>query len=187
LFTIALLSVVPVFVGHVLDGRDAVHESDFGLHLYLRENAALGIASLAIILIGLMVTWAGYVKKVRWAWFVMFVIVWGWALPNLVYRDVVYPLSRHLLSISDFPSLLAEALLGAGFPRDFARGFVQLTVIFALMVVALVLPLKAFAQTEETQRAVTKPTRKLFLGSAVSLLVVATGLLAWVHLRVYWR
>lgn len=145
LFTIALLWLVPPFVQNVLGGRAAVHENDFGLRLYLRESAALGVASLAILLIGLIVTWTGFISKVRWAWFVMFVIVWGWALPNLVYPDVVYPISRHLLSITDLPAIFLEGLLGhAGFPRDFARGFVQLTVIFALMVIALVLPIRSF-------------------------------------------
>jgi hypothetical protein len=145
LFTIALLWLVPPFVRHVLDGRAAVHESDLSLRLYLRESAALGVASLAIILIGLIVTWAGYIKKIRWAWLLMFVIVWGWALPNLVYPDVVYPVSRHLVSFADFPAIFLEALLGhAGFPRDFARGFAQLTLIFLLMVIALALPMKSF-------------------------------------------
>ena len=153
LFTIALLWLVPPFVKHVLDGRAAVHENDLGLRLYLRESASLGIASLAIVLIGLIVTWAGYIRKLRWAWFVMFVIVWGWAVPNLVFPDVLYPVSRQLVSITDFPAIFLEALLGhAGFPRDFARGFVQLTVIFVLMVIALVLPMRSFFWGREIGR-----------------------------------
>src|SRR5208337_4272532 len=38
-----------------------------------------GFGSLAVLGIGLIVTWAGYTKGVRWTWFVMFVIVWVWA------------------------------------------------------------------------------------------------------------
>ncbi len=145
LFTIALLWLVPPLVQHVLDGRAAVHENDFGLRLYLRESAALGIASLAIVLIGLIVTWAAYIRKVRWAWFVMSVIVWGWVVPNLVHPDVMYPVSRHLIGITDLPALFLEAILGhAGFPRDASRNLVQLTVIFLLMVIALVLPIRSF-------------------------------------------
>ncbi len=145
LFTISLLWLVPPFVQHVLDGRGAVRESNLGLRLYLRESASLGIASLAIILIGLIVTWAGYVRKVRWAWLLMFVIVWGWAFPNMVYPDVVYPVSRRLVSITDLPAICLEALLGrAGLPRDFARDFAQLSMIFVLMVIALILPIKSF-------------------------------------------
>jgi len=159
LFTIALLWLVPPFVQHVLDGRAALHENDFGLRLYFRGSVALGIASLAIVLIGLIVTWTGFIRRVRWAWFVMFVIVWGWALPNLVYADVVYPVSRHLLSITDLPAIFLEGLIGhAGLPRDFARGFVQLTVIFALMVIALVLPIRSFFWGPEVGRQQHSPT-----------------------------
>lgn len=145
LFTIALLWLVPPFLQHVLDGRAAVHESDLGLRLYFRERAALGVASLTIILIGLIVTWAGYIKKARWAWLLMFVIVWGWALPNLLYPEVVYPVSRQLVSITEFPTIFLEAVLGrVGLPRTFAREFAQLTVVFVLMVIALVLPMRWF-------------------------------------------
>ena len=78
------------------------------------ERARLSVLLLlAILLIGLIVTWTGFISKVRWAWFVMFVIVWGWALPNLVYPDVVYPISRHLLSITDLPAIFPE---GAAWP-----------------------------------------------------------------------
>jgi len=36
---------------------------------------------MALISIGLIVTWTGYVKAVRSAWFIMFIIVWFWAFP----------------------------------------------------------------------------------------------------------
>ena len=46
--------------------------------------APVGFASLAIILIGLIVAWTGYLNKIRWAWLVMFVIVWMWAFPTMI-------------------------------------------------------------------------------------------------------
>src|SRR5260370_4907111 len=45
---------------------------------------AQSVASLAIILIGLIVVWTGYAKRSRPAWFVMFVIVWFWAFPRFI-------------------------------------------------------------------------------------------------------
>ena len=52
-----------------------------------------GIASLTIICIGLIVTWMGYIKRLRWTWFVLLVIVWGWAYPILAIRVLIFNLS----------------------------------------------------------------------------------------------
>ena len=123
----------------VLAGRDAVHENDFGIRLYLRQTA-LGFASLAVILIGLITTWAGYIKNVRWAWFVMFVIVWGWALPVMAFPDFVYPIYRRALSIPSFSGLIGAAFSKPGMARTIAHEMV----IFVVMVIALVLPIKSF-------------------------------------------
>jgi len=41
----------------------------------------LSVACLAVILIGLIITWTGYIKRERWTWFVMFIVVWAWAFP----------------------------------------------------------------------------------------------------------
>jgi len=145
LFTIALLGLVPPFFENAFAGHDkaAFQRLDWALRLYSRLMDLFSIAALAIVLIGLIVTWAGYVNKVRWTWFVMFVIVWGWAFPVLVFPDVVYPLYRGALVVPGFfgmIGLIREALHEPGF----ARHLVQLIVIFVLMVIALVLPMKAF-------------------------------------------
>jgi len=97
--------------------------------------APFGITSLAIIVIGLVVTWAGYIKGVRWTWFVMFVIVWVWAFPALM-LPLLYPWH------STFS--IAQTLTTAIDESGIARGFVELVLIFLLMVVALVLPAKTF-------------------------------------------
>jgi hypothetical protein len=47
-------------------------------------SQTIGSASLAIILIGLVVTWSGFVNRVRWTWFVMFIMVWVWLFPWLI-------------------------------------------------------------------------------------------------------
>ena len=93
----------------------------------------LGVVSLAVILIGLIVTWAGYIKGVRWTWFVMFVIVWVWAFPVLLLPYL--QLWRNVVAITEW---LPDAIKQSGPSRD----FVEVVLIFVLMVLALVLPVK---------------------------------------------
>jgi hypothetical protein len=97
--------------------------------------APLGITSLAIIAKGLVVTWAGYIRGVRWTWLVMFVVVWVWAFPVRVF-PFLYPWHAGY-SISE---TIEEALHGNWNARD----FLKVVLAFLLMVVALVLPLKTF-------------------------------------------
>jgi hypothetical protein len=100
-------------------------------------DAPIGITSLAIIVIGLVVTWAGYIKGVRWTWFVMFVIVWLWAFPVLV-----LPLFYPWPGASSILQSLAPTLESAIREKGIARYVVKTSLIFLLMVVALVLPAK---------------------------------------------
>lgn len=83
LFTVAFVCLIAPCWANALAGR---HTQD--LDAAWREVARLihqdGVASLAIICIGLIVTWMGYVNKIRWTWFVMFIIVWGWAFPHMI-------------------------------------------------------------------------------------------------------
>lgn len=97
--------------------------------------APVGVASLAVIAIGLIVTWAGYFRGVRWTWFVMFVIVWVWALPLFILQYVQHPPSATGL-ISGIGTAVRE--------RGPARDFVESVLIFLLMLIALVLPAKKF-------------------------------------------
>jgi hypothetical protein len=97
-----------------------------------RLTGERGVLSLTIILIGLIVIWAGYVKRTRWTWFVMFIIVFGWAFTELMLpwlTTVVAPWE-----------LVLAAVRGAGQ----ARGIVEAILIFSLMVIALFLPARAF-------------------------------------------
>jgi|ERR1017187_7497113 hypothetical protein len=155
LFTIALLWFIPLSVRQYLDWRYALgRETDFGLRLYFRELRDFAIASLAIALIGLIVTWAGYVKKARWTWFVMFVIVWGWAFPDMAYPDFVHPWYKGAISIKDVPA----AIIAFGTPQaDLASGLAQEVAIFVLMMIALVLPMKSFFWRGEKQATAPAP------------------------------
>jgi hypothetical protein len=107
-------------------------------------SAPLGISSLTIIAIGLVVTWTGFVKAIRWTLFVMFVIVWLWAFPVLV-LPYFYPW-RIAGSIAQAfgPSEWIRTLKGAINERGMARAFLESLVAFVLMVVALILPAKTF-------------------------------------------
>jgi hypothetical protein len=57
--------------------------------------------------------------------------------------------------------------------------------IFSLMVIALLLPIKSFFFASEAERPPHAPSPKLIGGSAVIVLVTVTALLAWVHLQVF--
>jgi len=94
-----------------------------------------GFGSLAVIAIGLIVTWAGYTKGVRWTWFVMFVIVWVWAFPLFMLSFVLRWRDAALLL-----PMFARAMRESGVSRNFAGIFLA----FVLLVLALVLPLKSF-------------------------------------------
>src|SRR5260370_1679312 len=77
LFTIAFLSCIPPILGTALTGRHPNPALDPNLAEATRLIGDLGVASLAILFIGLTVTWTGYVKRVRWTWFDMFIILWS--------------------------------------------------------------------------------------------------------------
>jgi hypothetical protein len=137
LFTVAFVCLIPPCWASALAGRHT-QDLDAAWAEIARLIHQLGIASLAIIFIGLIVTWAGYVNKTRWTWFVMFIIVWGWAFP-LMLLPLILPLFRALsVPVSE---LLLDALKEPGVDRD----GVEEILIFLLMLLALILPIKSFA------------------------------------------
>jgi hypothetical protein len=108
-----------------------------------RSDSIVGKLTLALVFIGLIVTWTGYLSKVRWTWFVMFILVSG-----LVFHPGILPVIMH-------PQWVVEAvyefiLEAAGkkpvtIPWDMAWRAVFLPIlIFSLMVIAIFLPVKSF-------------------------------------------
>ena len=83
LHTVALLCLIQPALWNYSSGRNRalLAQLDEGFRAEAHTAHYLGIASLSIILIGLIVLWTGYVKRSRSAWLVMFVIVWFWAFP----------------------------------------------------------------------------------------------------------
>jgi len=136
LFTIALFWLVPICLRAALAGRDkaALEALDVGYRTAAQTMGDLGVASMAIIFIGLIITWTGYVKSARPAWFVMFIVVWVWAFPLLV-----LPFLPDIIRIP-FAELVSRALREPGTSRSSAHA----VLIFTLMVIALILPIKSF-------------------------------------------
>jgi energy-coupling factor transporter transmembrane protein EcfT len=147
LLTLALLIPMPAMLGNAWTVPQTRFDiaGRMGIQNYY---APIGFASLAIIVIGLIVTWAGYIKGVRWTWFVMFLIAWGWAFPVLVLAEFHW---RNMLPIAQWPPL---ALKGRG-PQ---LGFAEAVLTLLLMVLALVLPAKTFILGRGV--AQTKPLTK---------------------------
>jgi len=103
LFTIAFLLLVPTVWRDAQSGVPFWH---FGRAA--REDRALldsmspgvadsvlllgqsGLAGLAVILVALIVLWNGYVRKLKWTWFVMLIIAWGWYFPLFIYQNLSY-------------------------------------------------------------------------------------------------
>lgn len=145
LFTVALLMLTPA----MWRAAATIRESFMWGHWPETEDwppnclGPAGIASLAVILIGLIVTWAGYIKGVRWTWPVMFVIAWVWAFPALI-LPYLRPWKGEATNAQLFASTISQG--GRGW------SLVEILVAFVLMVVALILPAKTFIMRRPTER-----------------------------------
>ena len=135
LFTLALLIPAPPMLWNAWTVRQTLIVVA-GRMLVPNYYAPIGLASLAIILIGLIVTWTGYVRGVRWTWFVMFLIAWGWAFPVLVLAGFHW---RNMMPMAQWPT----PRTGRG-PQ---LGFTASALTFLLMVLALALPVKTFVSS----------------------------------------
>jgi hypothetical protein len=175
LFTIALACLVPMFWANVITDRDRIQLAKLGdgFRLDAQRMSDLSVVCLAVVLIGLIVLWTGYVKRTRASWGVMFVVVWLWAFPLLV-----LPLfTREGLSIREW---LYTVIYYRG-----ASPWAKSNLVFLLMVIALLLPVKSFFLKAEAPRPIHRPSRKLIGGSATVALLVVVALLAWIRLSAY--
>jgi len=121
LFTIALLFRVPDCL------RDAAYMKDVLLQ-------TVGFASLANIFVGLVVVWTGFIRRYRWAWLVMFIIVSVWAFPALL-----LPLFHGKIVVT-FVEWLEEAWHWPGSARIYGEN----VILVSIMLIALLLPVKSF-------------------------------------------
>jgi energy-coupling factor transporter transmembrane protein EcfT len=126
LFTVALVSCVPGYLNATRETDDLVLQG-------------AGFAFLTIICGGLLVTWMGFVRRIRWAWFAMAIIVWVWAFPVFV-----LPYLQHNIPIT-LREWVSDALRHRGPHRDSTEGFL----VFAVMLIALTLPIKSFFEERD--------------------------------------
>jgi hypothetical protein len=161
LFTVALVCLIPTFWANVITDHDKIWlaKLDDGYRAAARTTSDLSLACLAVILIGLIVVWTGYIKRVRWTWAVMFIVVWVWAFPLLV-----LPLLGHKRSLS-IPEWIYTAV---SYPGT-ARAWAEMVLIFLLMVIALLLPIRSFFLVREKQGPRHGPSLKV-IAAALSQL-----------------
>jgi hypothetical protein len=176
LFTIALLNLLPAGRWYFSSPTDAVAMArlDAGFRAQLQAWHYLGIASLAIILIGLIVTWTGYVKRARSAWLVMFVVTWAWAFPLFAWPYLKGP------RVFTLPEWIFNAIYEPGSPRTAA----QLVATVSLMAVALLFPMKSFFLARKEPAPIHNLSRTLVGRSAATLLILI-AVFVWIHVQVY--
>lgn len=143
LFTVALLWMVPVCSGLALSGRHrrVLEGLDACCQGELYTTGHLGEATMALIFVGLIVTWTGYVKGVRSAWFVMFIIVWVWAFPLLLFSWSIPDIRG-----TPFPESISRAYTPPPSASDWLFGLEH----FTPMVIALILPIRSFFWSSKT-------------------------------------
>jgi hypothetical protein len=143
LFTIALACFIPPEWANVLEGYVDTQGLDVWRREALRSFSDVGKLTLALIIIGLIVTWTGYLNKVRWTWFVMFILVYGLVFQLRIFPFVVHP--RWVVETVSDLILEAAGKKPVTISWDMAwRAFIYPISIFLLMVIALFLPVKSF-------------------------------------------
>lgn len=142
LYTIALLLPLPAMLENAATWREAMFT--VGEHNLVQNwRAPIGFASLSIIVIGLIVTWTGYIRGVRWTWPVLFIIAWGWAFPVLVLPIVQSVSTAGMTSLKE---LLSVALREPGPQRSFAMYYGGFLLTLLLMTIALLLPIRTLVR-----------------------------------------
>ena len=142
LFTIALVCLIPPVWNHVLTGYGDLRGINAAWRSYVRSDSEVGELSLALVIIGLIVTWTGYLNKVRWTWFVMFILVSGLAIPLGILPFVAHP--RLVVETVSEWILEAAGKKPATTPWNLVWAFFETISIFLLMVIAMLLPVKSF-------------------------------------------
>jgi hypothetical protein len=177
LFTIALLNLIPAGLWYYSSPTDKVFLAglDTDVRAQLQTWHYYGVASLAIILIAMIVVWTGYIKRARSAWFVMLVVTWAWAFPLFAWPYLRGP------KVFTLPEWIYNAIYEPGVPRSAS----QLVVTFSLMVIALLLPLKSFFLSRETPVPIRTLSLRFVGRSAVTVLLLVIALFVWIHAQVY--
>lgn len=136
IFTIAFLLLIPTSWGNAQAGHDKAALESMGSELanYAVLLGQCGVAGLAVILLTLTVVWKGYIKKLQWTWFVMFVIVLGWYFPLFVLPSMKYLEGFNLI----------KWLSSLEHPSSWSFNPPVWVLIFLMMLAALTLPARSF-------------------------------------------
>ena len=107
-----------------------------------------GLASLTVIIVGLIVIWTWLVRGSRVAWAIMAVIVWVWAFPfMMIFR-------LHLGSLGSLSLSELEDWIVLAWSQDgLARVSLMNPIMASLMFIGLVLPLRALFRTGKPARS----------------------------------
>jgi hypothetical protein len=103
-----------------------------------------GLASLTVIIVALIVTWTGLAAGSRVAWVIMAVIVWVWAFPIMMISRL------HIGPVS--PSQLRDWIVSAWRQDGLPRVALMNPIMFSLMLIGLVLPLRALFRIGKLER-----------------------------------
>jgi hypothetical protein len=137
IFLASCLLLTPAFFWVLPYMIDCARYTGTDITRYMTQTA--GLASLTIIVVGLIVIWTGLVRGSRVAWVIMAVIVWVWAFPIMI---LISPMRvKHIIThpLSDWSYLVLEAWHGG----HLAQVLLGNTVFFLLMLVGLILPVRA--------------------------------------------
>jgi len=137
LLTVSLAALVP----------ENLHCAGTWRQLFLQETSRfsvrnylmpIGFASLAVDLVSLIVIWEAYIRRQRWAWFAMFIVVWVYAFPVYVlwFLEVLIRSPDRI----DWSAGFWGAVKGPGLERYFAEDLAN----FLLMAFALLVPVRSF-------------------------------------------
>jgi len=183
LFTIALLCLIPASWGSALSGHDKAFlaQLDAGLRAAAITMSYVGFASLAIILIALIVLWTGYVKRDRSAWLVMFIVVWLWAFPLFMFPLVSALVHRNF--VLTFSETLYDALAEPGSPRS----AVESVLIFSLMMIGLLLPIRRFFGRKEVEQPIHRRSARVVGVSVLGTLFIVIALYGWIRIGVVYE
>ncbi len=94
-----------------------------------------GLASITVIIVALIVIWTWLVAGSRVAWLIMAVIVWVWAFPVMMISRL------HIGPVSS--SQLKDWVVSAWRQDGLARVSLINPIMFSLMLIGLILPLRA--------------------------------------------
>jgi hypothetical protein len=156
-----LAMMIPANLGYVLTWKERYFV--YGHASVWNYLIPIGIANLGIVMIGLIVLWAGYRKNERWAWFVLLIIFLCFLLPFSA-QPLLSPMLREIYRVHQSPDLLGlfrgawqcQVLLpslsqGSVGLACFAVGMQFQILEFLMASVALLLPVKAFFWKSHTR------------------------------------